>query len=129
MTTIFSSVFATFITIPLIAYIILFVSFKQITKNHRRAVHLSMDISTLLFILSVHYLIVAIWGHSVFWLLLMVMIALAVLVVIVHYKVKNEVDIHKVIKGFWRVNFAFFFCTHIILVLCGLVYRIATALI
>lgn len=124
MTIIFSSVAATFITVPLIAYIILFITIKQITKNHRRAVHLAMDICTILFILSVHYLIVAIWGQSVFWLLLIIMIGLAFLVVIVHYKVKEEIDIHKVLKGFWRINFVFFFCAYFILVLFGLVYRI-----
>ncbi|RFU60320.1 DUF3397 domain-containing protein [Bacillus sp. V59.32b] len=129
MTTLFSAIAATIITIPFFAYLIFFVIAKQITKNHRRAVHLSMDFSTLLFILSVHYLILAIWGESVFWLLLLIMIALALLVVIVHYKVKGEIVIHKVAKGFWRMNFAFFFCAYFILVLCGLVYRVTSVFI
>jgi hypothetical protein len=129
VTNLLSSVAATLITIPLIAYLMLFMVTKQITKNHRRAAHLSMDISTILFILSVHYLILAIWGYSAFWLLLIIIIALALLVVVVHYKVKEEIDIGKVAKGFWRINFAFFFCAYFILVLLGLAYRVTNALI
>ncbi|RFU63378.1 DUF3397 domain-containing protein [Peribacillus glennii] len=129
MISIFSSLAATFITIPVFAYIILFILIKQLTKNHRRAVHLAMDISAVLFIFSVHYLILAIWGRSVFWLLLIIMIALAFLVVIVHYKVKEEIDIRKVFRGFWRINFAVFFCAYFILVIFGVVYRISAVLV
>lgn len=129
MTTLFSAIAATIITIPMLGYLLFFVIAKQITKNHQRAVRLSMDISTLLFIVSVHYLILAIWGESLFWLLLLIMIALAVLVVIVHYQVKGEIVIHKVAKGFWRINFAFFCCAYFVLVLCGIVYRVAISFI
>ncbi|PLT34308.1 DUF3397 domain-containing protein [Bacillus sp. V5-8f] len=126
---IFSSLAATFVTLPVIAYIILFILIKQMTRNHRRAVHLAMDISSILFIFAVHYLILAIWERSLFWLLLLIMIGLAFVVVIVHYKLKEEIDIQKVFRGIWRINFAFFLCAYFLLILFGVVYRISNVLI
>ncbi|RFU71167.1 DUF3397 domain-containing protein [Peribacillus saganii] len=129
MTTVFSWLAATFVTIPLLGYIVFFIIAKQITKNHRRSVHLSMDFSTLLFIISVHYLIQAIWGHSLIWLLLLIMLAVASTVVIAHYKVKQEIIIRKVFKGFWRVNFLLFFCIYFCLVIYGMISRISQVLL
>jgi hypothetical protein len=123
-----SSIAAVFITLPLAAYIILFIGTKMITKNHRRSVRISMDISTVFFIFSVSYLIHAIWGQFLIWLILIVMIGLAALVVVVHYKVKQEIDIHKVLRGFWRLNFAFFFCAYLLLMMVGLAIRLTSTL-
>ncbi|WP_409305322.1 DUF3397 domain-containing protein [Peribacillus sp. SCS-155] len=128
MGTIFSGVAATFITVPIAAYILLFIAAKVLTKNHRRSVRLSMDISTIFFILSVYYLIHAIWGHFLIWVILLVMIAIAATVVIVHYKIKQEIDIRRVLKGFWRLNFAFFLCAYFVLLFIGMVWRLTNVL-
>ncbi|MGX2959154.1 DUF3397 domain-containing protein [Peribacillus sp. JNUCC 23] len=124
MISIFSSVAATFITMPILAYIIFFIAMKQVTGNHRRSVHVAMDISTLLFMFSVHYLIVAIWDRHIIWILLLAMIAIACMVVVVHYRVKGEIIFQKVLRGFWRLNFAFFFCVYFVLLLYGITTRV-----
>ena len=94
-----SSLAAIFITLPFIGYVIFFISAKQFTRNHKRSVQFAMDMSTLFFVLSVHYLIVTIW-------------------------VKGEIIFQKVLKGFWRVNFAFFFCAYLLLFSIGFITRI-----
>lgn len=123
-----SSIAAVFITLPFIGYIIFFISAKQFTRNHKRSVQFAMDMSTLLFIVSVHYLIVTIWDKHIFWLIMLIMIANALVVVLVHYKVKGEIIFQKVLKGFWRVNFAFFLCAYLLLFSIGLITSITKIL-
>ena len=106
-----SSLAAIFITLPF-------------TRNHKRSVQFAMDMSTLFFVLSVHYLIVTIWDIHIFWVIMLIMIANAFVVVLVHYQVKGEIIFQKVLKGFWRVNFAFFFCAYLLLFSIGFITRI-----
>lgn len=116
----FASVFATFVTVPIIGYFIVFVIAKQITKKHRKSVHIALDTTTILFILSVHYLIVTIWEFSLLWLILILMIAMAILSLLIQYKLNEEVDYKKVFRGFWRFNFLLFFSAYIILICVGI---------
>ncbi|WP_419883749.1 DUF3397 domain-containing protein [Peribacillus sp. B-H-3] len=128
MISIISAVAAALITVPFVGYIAAFVFAKQVTKNHRRSVHLAMDVSTFLFIVSVHFLIIAIWHKSFFLILLLFMLGIALLVTVIHYKAKGEIIFSKVLKGFWRVNFAFFFFCYIILTVIGILYRVSWTL-
>jgi hypothetical protein len=129
VTSVISGIAATLVTLPIISYLIFFIITKQSTGNHRRSVQLAMDLSTILFIFSVHYLIVTIWNKPVLWLLLLIMISIACTVVVVHYKVKGEIVFKKVFKGFWRLNFAFFFLAYLLLATYGIISRIYTAFV
>jgi hypothetical protein len=116
----FASVFATFVTVPIIGYFVVFVIAKQMTKKHRKSVHIALDTTTILFILSVHYLIVTIWEFSLLWLILILIIAMAILSLLIQYKLNEEVDYKKVFRGFWRFNFLLFFSAYIILICVGI---------
>lgn len=121
---IFSAFVAILITVPMIGYLAVFIISKQITGNHRRSVNLAIDFSTFLLVLSVHFLIVTIWGKSFLWLILVILIGLAAVFVWIHWKYKEEIIMPKVFKGFWRFNFLLFFSAYIILVLYGLFQRL-----
>jgi hypothetical protein len=119
-----SAFVAILITVPMIGYLAVFIISKQITGNHRRSVNLAIDFSTFLLVLSVHFLIVTIWGKSFLWLILVVLFGLAAVFVWIHWKYKEEIIMPKVFKGFWRFNFLLFFSAYIILVLFGLFQRL-----
>jgi uncharacterized membrane protein (UPF0136 family) len=121
---IFSAFVAILITVPMIGYLAVFIISKQITGNHRQSVNLAIDFSTFLLVLSVHFLIVTIWGKSFLWLILVVLFGLAAVFVWIHWKYKEEIIMPKVFKGFWRFNFLLFFSAYIILVLFGLIQRL-----
>ncbi|MFJ7468913.1 DUF3397 domain-containing protein [Peribacillus frigoritolerans] len=123
-----SSLAAIFITLPFVGYILFFIGAKQFTGNHRRSVQFAMDMSTLLFVLSVHYLIITIWDMQILWVIMLIMIINGFVVVLVHYKVKEEIIFHKVLKGFWRVNFAFFFAAYLLLFSIGIITSITKIL-
>lgn len=121
---IFSAFVAILITVPMVGYLAVFIISKQISGNHRRSVNLAIDFSTLLLVLSVHFLIITIWGKSFLWLILLVLLGLAAIFVLIHWKYKEEIVLPKVFKGFWRFNFLLFFSAYVILVLFGLFQRL-----
>lgn len=125
MTAFFSSIIATFVTIPLLGYIIIFIISKLLTKKHRKSVRIALDVTTLLLIICVHYMIIAIWEKSLLWLILIILLLTASVFVVLHWKIKHEIVLIKVYKGFWRFNFLLFSFLYIVLLIYGLVVRVS----
>jgi hypothetical protein len=123
LSTILSSIISIFFTIPFLGFAIVFFITKLVTKNTRKSVHKALDYTTILFIISVHFLIVTIWEKSLFWIIILIMILIAMLFVFVHWKVKEEIILKKVMKGFWRFNFLLFLLAYITLTLYGFIHR------
>ncbi|AZU61420.1 DUF3397 domain-containing protein [Neobacillus mesonae] len=123
MTSILSNVITLLFSMPMIGFLFIFFIYKLVSKNTRKSVHKALDYTTILFIISVHFLIKTIWGHSLLGMILLFIIMIAMVFVIVHWKVKGEIDFKKVMKGFWRFNFIFFFLAYISLTVFGLIYR------
>ncbi|WP_147531917.1 DUF3397 domain-containing protein [Bacillus marasmi] len=126
MSSLIANVIAAIITIPLLGYIVVFSISKRIMKNHRRAFHMAIDWSTVFLIFAVHHLIIVIWEQSFFWLLAILMIIVASIFVLLHWKMKNEILILPILKGFWRMNFLLFFVAYIFLITFGLIQRLSS---
>ncbi|MEQ2529225.1 DUF3397 domain-containing protein [Robertmurraya yapensis] len=127
MSEIFSNIAAIFVTIPILGYVLIFVISKQITKHHRRAVRYALDGSTILFIISVHFLIMTIWEKSFLWLIILLILMIGVAVAFLNWKVKQEIDYNRVFRGFWRFNFLMFFSAYVILIIIGIVQSVSNA--
>ncbi|WP_312886137.1 DUF3397 domain-containing protein [Bacillus sp. NTK034] len=122
----FSSLIATLVTIPLLGYLAVFIISKQITKKHKRSVHIALDVSTLLLIMAVHYLIIVIWDKSYLWMIVLSLLITAVTFIIMHWRIKQEINLRVLFKGFWRFNFLLFFTAYIVLIFIGLVQRVTS---
>jgi hypothetical protein len=120
-----SSIMATFVTLPMIAFLIFYVFARILTKNGKKAFLLTVDLSTFFFILSVYYLILVIWKKSFMSYIFMILIIICMIFLLLHWKFKQEIDIRKVMKGFWRFNFLFFSFCYICLVIFGLFKRLS----
>ena len=123
MSAIFSSILTIFFALPILGTILFFIVIKFILKSTKRSLHLALDYTTFLYIISVHFLIVTLWGKSFFWLIILVMLVLAMVFLLVHWKVKEEIIVKRVWKGFWRFNFILFFAAYFLLTFYGLVSR------
>jgi hypothetical protein len=123
MMTILTSVISIFFTVPVLGFIVVFFLSKLLTKNSRKSVHIALDYTTVLFIISVHFLLVTILGKSYFWLIILIIIMSGMIFSVVHWKIKGEIIFNKVLKGVWRFNFLFFFIVYIALTLFGLIER------
>ncbi|MBP2240024.1 hypothetical protein J2Z40_000577 [Cytobacillus eiseniae] len=124
MDSFFSSIIATFVTIPLLGYLLVFIVSKQITKHHRRSVHIALDSSTFLLIFSVHYLIITIWEQNFFWIIILSLLIIAIIFVLIHWRVKQEINFQRVFRGYWRFNFLLFFMAYVTLTVIGLIQSV-----
>jgi hypothetical protein len=115
-----SSIITIFLTVPLLGFFIIYVLNKLITKNTRKSFHKALDYSTILFIVAVHFLLITIWGRSFFGLILLLLLVIAMIFVVIHWKIKGEIIFTKVFKGFWRFNFLIFFLAYISLTVFGI---------
>lgn len=129
MGTFLSGVISVLIIVPFLGYFLSFIIIKQITKNHRKAVTISIDITTFIFIISVHFLIKAIWGQSLLWLIFLFMILIALTFVIIHRYLRDEIDYPRILRGYWRLNFLLFFCVYLILLIFGVTSRVMEAVL
>jgi hypothetical protein len=124
VTTILSTLIAVFVTIPFLGYLICFIIAKEIFKNHKKAVYLAIDVMTFLLITSVHFIMLAIWKESYFWVILLVMFSFGMIFVFIHWKTQGEIVYKKVLKGFWRLNFLVFLTAYFGLIVYGLIIRV-----
>lgn len=126
MAAFFSNIVAAFITIPLLGYLVVFIISKLVLKNHRKAVRLAIDWSTILLVFAVHHLILVIWNQSYLWLLFLLVIFVALSFVLIHWKTKREILFLPIIKGVWRMNFLLFLTAYLCLIAFGLIQRLSS---
>ncbi|WP_078380993.1 DUF3397 domain-containing protein [Sutcliffiella halmapala] len=129
MSSIFAGFFATIVTVPIFAMFMFYVFARLMTKNNKRSFHVAIDFSTFFFILAVHFLVIIIWNQSFLWIIWVVLVAIASIMVITHYKIKQEIQFKRVIKGFWRFNFLLFFSAYFCLALFGMIKRVYESLV
>lgn len=127
--TFFAGIAATMITLPFAGLILLYIMINVVTKNKKRSFHAAVDLSTILFIISVNYLTVVIWEKSFLSFIILLLLIVAVLFVVLHWKIKQEIDIAKVFKGFWRFSFLLFFISYIVLIVYGVLEIITTSIV
>ncbi len=123
MGTIFSSAAALFITVPLLFYILVFTIVKQLTRNHKKALNAAIYLTTFVLVISVHFLIMAIWESSYLFVIILFMLVTAVFFTLLHWKTREEIIYGKVFAGYLRLNFLMFSFFYISLLLFGIITR------
>ncbi len=123
MGTIFSSAAALFITVPLLFYILVFTIVKQLTRNHKRALNAAIYLTTFVLVISVHFLIMAIWESSYLFVIILFMLVTAVFFTFLHWKTREEIIYGRVFAGYLRLNFLMFSFFYISLLLFGIITR------
>jgi hypothetical protein len=116
---------ATLITLPLLAFYLMYIITVKTIKNKKIAIKRSVDLSTILFIVAVYFIAYEIWSISLFWFVLITIISVAIIFTIIHWKYSNDIHLSKLLKGIWRLNFILFFLVYIILSIYGLLLRIS----
>lgn len=125
---ILSSIYGIIVIFPLIGYLIAFVVLKLVLKNHRKAVLLAIDITTLIMIFSVHHLVKVIFNQSFFWLIVIIMLFFAAILVLYVYKTKGEIEYEKIFKSIWRMYFLILLVMYVLLMLIGIYQTITSHL-
>ncbi|MBM7701764.1 DUF3397 domain-containing protein [Metabacillus iocasae] len=126
MGNIIASIFATFVTVPLLAFLFSYMVLRKVTKNKKKSFHVATYIMTFFLILSAHYLLNVIAGASYGWVIALILLAMGMLTTFLHWKVKKDIHLPKVLKGFWRANLLLFSFVYMGLMICGIVLRISS---
>lgn len=116
---------ATVITLPLVAFYLIYLVSVKTTKNKKRSIKLAVDLSTILFIFAVYFITYELWNVSLLWFLLIMIITVAIIFTIIHWKISEDIHFSKLLKGIWRLNFLLFFTAYFILSIYGLFIRIS----
>lgn len=124
MKDIFANLVALFITLPIpIVIIVFFISAKFFGKK-KKALHFTVNSTTLLFILAVHTSLYVIFDRSFFWLILIGLILMLSVSIFLQWKVRQEIQFQRAWRGFWRFNFLLFTLFYIGLTIYGLTNRL-----
>lgn len=124
-----STVAALFITLPILLYILIFYSMKQWTKNRRRSMNAAINLTTPMLIISVHFIITAIWSRSNIWGIILFMLILGIVFTYIYWKSRDEIYYSKLFLGYWRLNFLIFSVVYIVLLVYGTTSRAIEAVI
>ncbi|MEH7382419.1 DUF3397 domain-containing protein [Bacillus sp. JJ1533] len=122
-----AGVAATFVTIPLLGFILVYVISRFILKNNRRSFFLSVDVTTLFFLIAVHYLLLVIVGKSMLWLLILLLLTSILFIGFLAWRKSHEIETVKVLRKSWRFAFLASTIAYFLLLLIGLVQRIFVA--
>ncbi|MCU9612208.1 DUF3397 domain-containing protein [Caldibacillus lycopersici] len=119
MASFLSSILAIFIIAPVLLFVIIFFLSKYWIHDTRRSIQISADSTTLFFILSVHFIILAVWEKSLLSLLILLLLLTALCFAYLYWKLKGELNYGKIFRGFWRFSFLLYFTLYVFLIIFG----------
>ncbi|WP_420807124.1 DUF3397 domain-containing protein [Bacillus coahuilensis] len=89
---------------------------------------MTIDVMTIMIILSVHFIILSIWKESYLSYIFLCIFVVGFIFVIFYYRKKQELVIRKVLRSFWRINFFLFSLAYIFLIFFGIGKKIVEAI-
>lgn len=123
---ILSSIYGIIVIFPLVGYLIAFVALKLALNNHKKAVFLAIDITTLIMFFSIHHLVKVIFNQSYLWLIVIIMLFFAAIFVLYVYKTKGEIVYEKIFKSIWRMYFIILLVAYILFMFIGIFQTITS---
>ncbi len=105
--------------LPIVCFIFLLFTLRLIVKNKKKSILLTFDISTIFFIMSVHFLLLTLFGRSFLLYIIVGIFSLSLLVYYMENK-RTQSSIARTSKKVWRMSFLFFFVSYIVLTIYGI---------
>ena len=117
---------ATFVTLPVLALVVIFYLTKQATKKNLLALKRAVDCTVILFMLSVYFIILETWNIDTGWWILLLLLLTTALFTVYHWRNYEEIYTGRLIRGVWRLQFIIYFSLYWILVMAGLFMHMLT---
>lgn len=114
---ILANIVASLAILPLISFGIIFVLVYALTKNKEKAVNWSINMVTILFLISVPLTLQYLWGISLVWLIFLMFLIIAGGLTYLQFLIHGQMNYPKLIKGIVRLTFLLFLPIHVILYL------------
>jgi hypothetical protein len=127
MVSILANLSATIITIPIIGLAVIYLLSKAFLKSRKKTWLFTIDLTTLLLMFSVHYLLLVLLGESFLWIIVMIVFTIILFFGWVHWRKTNELNMRKVLKGSWRFTFLLLAASYLALLITGVIYSAISA--
>ncbi|KKI93747.1 hypothetical protein WQ54_01450 [Bacillus sp. SA1-12] len=105
--------------LPIVCFVFLLFVSRLMVKNKKKSILLTFDLSTIFFIMSVHFLLLTLFGRSFLFYIIVGILCLSLFVYYMDNK-RAQPSFTRVSKKVWRLSFLFFFVSYIILTLFGI---------
>ncbi|GAB4072344.1 hypothetical protein GCM10028778_02550 [Barrientosiimonas marina] len=109
------------VTLPIIATLFVYAVSLNVYKHKSRAVHTAVDWTTAFYLIAVLVMFNIIFGQSFTGVMIALLLTLFTIIVVVHWKLRQEIVFRNVFTFFWRICFLLFLGLYCLLVLTGLI--------
>src|SRR5690625_764597 len=116
MTDIIINVIALLITVPFVPMLILYFITETITGYQQKAVHVAVNWTTFLYIVSSLTMFYIMVGHTFLVLILIIFLLLFTVLVVALWRMGTEIHFVRTCMIFWRFWFTAFFILDIVVV-------------
>ncbi|UCZ51836.1 DUF3397 domain-containing protein [Bacillus shivajii] len=124
MSSIIVFIIASFVTVPLIAFYLVYIISVKSTKNKVFSIKLAADCTVVLLMFAIYFIALEIWGISILWMIILFFLLSSIIFTILHWKSYELISIHKVFKGVWRFQFFVLSVLYFILMVYGFIANI-----
>ena len=110
-----------FILVPFLPMFISRKILNRFVKNKRKAKRIAFEIATPFFLLAIYALLDVIYDVKILWIIFLIILILAMITIVVQWKINDEVQILKIARSTIRIVFPISFFVYIILMCNGLI--------
>ncbi|MYL19084.1 DUF3397 family protein [Halobacillus litoralis] len=115
---------AAVLTLPLPFLFVFYFFARKWSKHKWKAIHRTAGFTAPVFVMAVHVLLMVLFERSFFPFILIFLLLLLGVSIITQYKLKEEVQLFRAVRGFWRVSFLLFGLFYVGLSTFGLILRL-----
>lgn len=125
MLDIISYISSFFITIPIIASLLVYMISMIWERNKLKAVHKMVAWTTCFYIIAVSIMLTLIFGRSFTGIILIFLLTLLSLIIFIQWKTKRDVELRKAVRILWRISFLLFFFLYGCFMVVGIIKQLA----
>jgi hypothetical protein len=114
---ILANIVATLAVLPLLSFALIYAAVYFLTKSKEEALQWAITITTILFLISIPLTLQHIWGVSLIWLIILIVLCIIGGLAYLQYLIHGKINYSRLMKGIVRLTFLLFLPIHVILYL------------
>lgn len=98
-------ILAAIVIFPIIAFLLMLIICRKFKLKKHKAIGVAADVTTFILLFSVPIAIRSLWGQSIWTLMCVVLLVLAIIFTYLDWRTKKEIEVQPLLKKIWRVYF------------------------
>ncbi|MYL46552.1 DUF3397 family protein [Virgibacillus halodenitrificans] len=113
-----------FVALPILATWFTYLIARKVGKTKIKAIHITVYVTTILYIIAVAMLFKIIVGHTHLGYLAVLVLSVLCIIIFYQWRYNTEIVIFKAIILTWRITFLLFLFAYLLLSMVGIILRI-----